>query len=103
MYDAITSHLQHTSLAVALTWHPTLAWNASMLIPALVLTGIIVASMLYWLFRARRWMILVALGILVTLMFPLHSFLPQATASFSQVSSTFSAGMHVNQFLSGLP
>lgn len=79
MFNTIISHLHYT-VTVA---NPNPGWNPYLLIPAILVIGTIIVSVLYWLLQARRWMVLMALGVLAVLALPQLSFVSHGFMSYA--------------------
>ena len=97
MYNTIMSHLHYT-VTVA---NPNPGWNPYLLIPAILVVGTIIVSVLYWLLQRRRWMVLMALGVLAVLALPQLNFLSQGF--MSHVSTAVHAIRTVSQSVRELP
>lgn len=97
MFNTIISRLHYTVTVANL--HP--GWNPYLLIPAILVVGTIIVSMLHWLLQRRRWMVLVALGVLAVLALPQLNFLSQGF--MSHVSTAVHAVHVVSQSVHELP
>ncbi len=82
MYNTIISRLHYTVTVANL--HP--GWDPYLLIPAILVVGIIIVSVLYWLLQRRRWMVLVALGVLAVLALPQLNFVSQGFLSHASIA-----------------
>ena len=82
MFNTIISRLHYTTTVANL--HP--GWNPYLLIPAILVIGTIIVSVLYWLLQARRWMVLVTLGVLAVLALPQLNFLSQGFMSHASTA-----------------
>lgn len=82
MFETIISRLHYTTTVANL--HP--GWNPFLLVPAILVIGTIIVSVLYWLLQARRWMVLVALGVLAVLALPQLNFLSQGFMSHASIA-----------------
>ena len=97
MFNTIISRLHYTTTVANL--HP--GWNPYLLIPAILVVGTIIVSMLHWLLQRRRWMVLVALGVLAVLALPQLNFLSQGF--MSHVSTAVHAIRTMSQTARELP
>ena len=82
MFNTIISRLHYTVTVANL--HP--GWNPYLLIPAILVVGTIIVSMLHWLLQRRRWMVLVALGVLAVLALPQLNFVSQGFLSHASIA-----------------
>ena len=97
MFNTTISRLHYTTTVANL--HP--GWNPYLLIPAILVVGTIIVSMLHWLLQRRRWMVLVALGVLAVLALPQLNFLSQGF--MSHVSTAVHAIRTMSQTARELP
>ena len=97
MFNTIISHLHYTTTVANL--HP--GWNPYLLVPAILVIGTIIVSVLYWLLQARRWMVLMALGVLAVLALPQLNFISQGF--MSHVSTTVHTVVSMSHVVRELP
>lgn len=97
MFNTIISRLHYTTTVANL--HP--GWNPYLLIPAILVVGTIIVSMLHWLLQRRRWMVLVALGVLAVLALPQLSFVSHGF--MSHVSTTVHTVVSMSHAVRELP
>ena len=97
MFETIISRLHYTVTVANL--HPD--WNPYLLVPTILVVGTIIVSVLGWLLQCRRWMVLVALGVLAVLAVPQLNFLSQGF--MSHVSTAVHTAVSMSHAVRELP